>query len=140
MHNLIEVSDLWSTDISPNERCLRNAKLYPLFNLENSLKIEMNDIAQFFWIYSNSNKKKNLDTIKIWKKSYRLSIDDILKNSDYSKTFQKRRNIFNLVNLKTLVKSVIENKAIQFNDIIRNAVMDGYANELLALFDEGIKK
>jgi hypothetical protein len=125
--NLIDASDFWEATVSSSERCLRNAKLYPLFNMEKALKAE-------FWIDS---RKKSVEEIKIWKQSYRLSIEDILKSSDISKLFQNRRHIFNLVNLKTLVKSVIQNKAIQFNDIIQNAVLDGYAFDLLKFFDDG---
>ena len=132
--NLVDENDLWSLETNPSERCLRNAKLYPLFNLNSACKADSNDIDHFFWITSN---KMSAESIRTWKMSYRLSIEDILKNADYSKTFQNRRNIFNLVNLKTLVKSVVENRVIQFNDIIRNAVMDGYSNELLKFFDEG---
>ena len=134
--NLIDDTDLWDRQIGSNERCLRNAKLYPIFNLSHvkALKTEMRDFNQFFWINS---QKMSEDCIKMWKQSYRISIEDILKSSDISKVFQNRRNIFNLVNIKTLVKSVVLNKAIQFNDIIRNAVLDGYSTELLKLFDEG---
>ena len=124
---LIDENDFWDGDVNPDQRCIRNAKLYPLFNMEKTLKSD-------FWI---DTRKKSADDIKSWKKSYRLSIEDILKSSDISKAFQNRRNIFNLVNLKTLVKSVVQNKVIQFSDIIRNAVLDGYAFELLKLFDDG---
>ena len=124
---LIDENDFWDRDICLSERCLKNAKLYPLFNMEKSIKSD-------FWI---DPRKKSSDDIKSWKKSFRLSIEDILKSSDISKAFQNRRNIFNLVNLKTLVTSVVQNKVIQFSDIIRNSVLDGYAFELLRLFDDG---
>jgi hypothetical protein len=124
---LIDENDFWDRDICLSERCLKNAKLYPLFNMEKTIKSD-------FWI---DLRKKSSDDIKSWKKSFRLSIEDILKSSDISKAFQNRRNIFNLVNLKTLVTSVVQNKVIQFSDIIRNSVLDGYAFELLRLFDDG---
>ena len=129
---LIKESDLWDSEVEPSSRRLMNAKLYSLINASDT-KIETDDMNQYFWI--NANKSNEL--VKKWKQSLRLSLQDIVLNLDYSKTFKTRRNIFNLINLNSLVKNVVDNKVIPFNEIIRNTIHDGYAKEILRLFDEG---
>ena len=131
-NNLINENNLWDSDVEPSSRCLMNAKLYSLINASHS-KIETDDMNQYFWISGNMSN----ELIKKWKQSLRLSLQDIVLNLDYSKTFKNRRNIFNLINLNSLVRNVVDNRVIPFNEIIRNTIHDGYANEILRLFDEG---
>lgn len=134
----IKSTDLWSSDLDNNKKTLLNAKLYPLVN-SNLNKQEMDELSCFFWInLLNNPLSSNPILINNWRQSLRLSLEDIITIVNLEALFMHRRKVFNLINNKMLVRSVIDSKQIEFNSIIRNAIYDGYGNEILKLFDEGI--
>ena len=130
----ITESDLWSNDIECDQRCLLNAKIYPLLH-PNLNKEDMKYLNDFFLIDLNDSSK---NLTKTWRMCLRLSFEDILECVDLTYIFSSRRKTFNTINNKRLVQNVLENRVIQFNSLIKNAVLDGHANELLKNFDEGL--
>lgn len=65
----------------------------------------------------------------------RLSLEDILLAQNQAKLFENRRCILNTINSECLVSHVIESRSLPFVSLIRNAVYDGYANNILMNFD-----
>ncbi len=128
----ISESDLWSA--ADEERCLMNAKLYPVLNI-NMDREEMLEIREFFWTdLINSENKPQL--VSKWRNSMRLSIQDILATCRLDRLFEKRRFISNSVNAELLVKEVVAGRSIDFVSLIRKAVSDGYAGLILGGFDQ----
>lgn len=127
--------DLWNQTTAPCS--LWNAKLYPLINPSLS-KVEMATLSRFFWIDSHgSGGKLSSDLVVKWRNSLRLSLEDILAILSLKDLFQQRRLIFNNINSRHLVDSIVSNTCIPFRNLIRNAIYDGYADELLKLLDDG---
>lgn len=125
--------DLWPHSLE--NRTLFNAKLYSLL-YSGSCESERNELSEFFWL--NSNRSQSL--VSKWRNSLRLSIEDIVAVINLEKLFTKRKSIFNTINSDLLVKCIVENKVIQFTPLIRNAVYDGYANDILRKLDEAALK
>ncbi|CAF0975030.1 unnamed protein product [Brachionus calyciflorus] len=125
--------DLWPDEIS--DKTLSNAKLYPVLN-SNLNSEEMSYLRKYFWIDLKNSKTLNENLVKKWKQSYRYSLEDLSSIINLEEMFQKRRYIFNKANIDYLVKSVVENRPIQFNSILRNSIRDGFANEILTYFDQ----
>jgi hypothetical protein len=131
----INESDLWPSDIEPKNRTLLNAKLYSMVHSGSS--DERNYLSEFFWLEANE-KKKNF--VNKWRNSLRLSLEDIIAITNLDKLFAKRRSINSCVNTDFLVSHIVENKVTQFLPLIRNAVHDGYATEILTKLDEAALK
>ena len=66
----------------------------------------------------------------------RLSLEDILLAQNQTKLFENRRSILNRINAERLVSHVIESRSLPFISLIRNAVYDGYANDILQKLDQ----
>jgi hypothetical protein len=130
----INQNDLWPL-CALNERNLANAKLYPIFNL-NLSKEEMSYMSRYFLIDLISSQFSTNNVIK-WKQSVRLSLEELGSHVDLEKLLANRRFIFNLVNIERLIDSIIKNKPIEFNYLIKNAIRDGFAERVLNLLDEG---
>ena len=134
---LINESDLWPIvgGVNKNtERTLFNAKLYPIFH-PNLTVDEMSLLNKNFWLDIIKHPKNSVLMNK-WRESLRLSLEEIGPLVNLERLFSNRRRLFNLVNVKHLVKSVMEKRPIQFNSLIQNAVHDGFALEILKLFDQ----
>jgi hypothetical protein len=130
----INIEDLWpSSTISKN---LFNAKLYPIFNT-NMTQTEFNLFRKNFW-FDLIKMPKDKQSVKKWRESHRLSLEEIGSIVNLEKTFETRRILFNRISAKHLVDSVIQKRPINFNALIKNCVHDGFSDELLKLFDEGI--
>ena len=130
--------DLWDDNTALDKRSLTNARLYPYISLYLD-KDEMSSLSQYFWIDLMSSSQKSI-LVKKWRESSRLSLENVFAMLNYEQLFTRRRRVFNTINVKFLVEHVIENKSIQFNSLIRSAVYDGYANEILKSFDKGNSK
>lgn len=128
---------LWGDEIPRNERSLQNAKLYPVLNA-NLKQDEMLNLSQYFWIDLNRSKPSKT-LINNWKQSLRFSLDDLSSIINLEKMFNNRREMYNLVNINYLIKNVVRSRPINFVASIRNAVHDGYADEVLRMLDEGLK-
>lgn len=132
----ITESDLWTNDIEPKRRTLLNAKLFSLLH-SGSCGFERIQMSEFFWTEVN---KKSQNLINKWRHSLRLSLEDIVSIINLEKLFNKRRFIFNTINSDLLVNHIIENRVTQFIPLIRNAVHDDYANDILKKLDEAALK
>jgi hypothetical protein len=132
----ISENDLWpqSEIIDLNERSLINAKLYPIIHL-NLNEAEMNHLRQFFWIDFKSKVRSSL-LIKKWKQSVRVSIEDIISMINLEKLFENRRHIYNIINSNHIIDCILKSKPTKFTSLIRNAIYDGYSNELLSYLEE----
>ena len=131
----INESDLWPSDIELKDRNLLNAKLYSMIHSGSS--DERNYLSEFFWLETNE-KKKNF--VNKWRNSLRLSLEDIIAITNLDKLFVKRRSIYNSVNTDFLVSHIVESKVTQFLPLIRNAIHDGYATDILTKLDEAALK
>ena len=91
----ITESDLWTNDLEPSERNLFNAKLYSLIHFD-SCKKENDHLNEFFWINLN---KISQSSVNRWRHSLRLSLEDIVAIINLEKLFDKRRFIYNSINI-----------------------------------------
>ena len=128
----INQHDLWPN--GTKERKLWNAKLYPLINHALN-RDDIEELNQFCWLKLADTSIKSVDLIDKWRSSLRLSLDDILSIINFENLFRHRRSIFNHINNRYLVNSVVENRCIPFGNLIKNAIYDGYSDSLLKLFD-----
>ncbi len=126
-------SDLWP-EAGNEEQCLMNAKLYPVLNVHMD-RDEMNEMREFFWIDLINSRNGSADLVNKWRKSMRLSIQDVLATRRVDKLLDKRRFIRNKVNAEMLVREVVAGRSIKFVSLIRKAVSDGYADLILSGFD-----
>ena len=137
---LITEEDLWPSmgrkSGRSGERSLFNAKLYPVLHPHLTVE-DMSQLNQNFWM-DLIKQTRNVSLVGKWRESLRLSLEEIGSLVDLEKMFENRRRLFNIVNARHLVKSVTEKKPIKFGSLIKNAVHDGYAKEILKLLDEGL--
>lgn len=77
MHDLgIEENDLWSSS-SSQEKCLWNAKLFPILSYFEMLRVGM-------WLMGLSDGK-NLHCLPLWRNSPRISLEELHRSIDFSK-------------------------------------------------------
>ncbi|TYG89820.1 hypothetical protein ES288_A12G131400v1 [Gossypium darwinii] len=77
MHDLgIEENDLWSSS-SSQEKCLWNAKLFPILSYFEMLRVGM-------WLMGLSDGK-NLHYLPLWRNSPRISLEELHRSIDFSK-------------------------------------------------------
>lgn len=134
----INESDLWPLyriGELDSGRTLLNAKIYPIFHAELS-RNELFELSRTFWLDIIHHPRSSATLVNKWKESQRVSLEEIGTMVDLASLFENRRRLFNLVNGQHLVNSVLVKRGIQFGSLIRNAVHDGFAHELLGLFDE----
>lgn len=131
----IQEEDLWPA-MNVEQRTLFNAKLFPLMNASLN-QVEMSELRNWIWINLKLNPANNRTLVQKWQQSLRLSLEDLVCYVQLDRTFEHRRQIANLVNSKHLINSIVANKCIQFHVLIRNVIKDGFANQLLSLFDQG---
>lgn len=129
----INEKDLWPEKIECKN--LFNAKLFPILN-SNLNNEEMNYFRKYFWLDLINSNFVNENLVNKWKKSFRYSLEDISPFLNLQKLFQRRRSIFNQINIHFLVNSVLNNHSIKFASIIRNSILDGFALDILTKFDE----
>lgn len=135
----ITASDLWPSVVAGVDRTLSNAKLYPIFNLDVVSKDEMANLSEHFWIdlIQSATTSTPVANVVKWRQSVRLSLEEIACYANLEKLLARRRHLFNLASVQTLVDAIVRNRPIQFASLIRNAVHDGYAELMLNLLDEG---
>ncbi len=133
--SLINENDLWPATCNIDECTLFNAKLYPIFHSHLTVE-EMRLLNLNFWMDLIKHPRSGVIVSK-WRESLRLSLEEIGSLVNLERTFENRRRLFNAVNTRHLVKSVMEKRPIKFNSLIQNAVHDGCAQDILKLFDEG---
>ena len=129
----INENDFWPEEVEC--KSLFNAKLFPILN-SNLNKEEMDYFRKYFWLDLINSDFVNENTINKWKKSLRYSLEDISPFFNLQKLFQRRRSIFNKININFLANSVVNNHSIKFASIIRNSILDGFAQDILTKFDE----
>lgn len=97
----------------------------------------MAHLSQFFWLELIDAPHSSL--LSKWKKSVRVSLEDIGAHVNLEKLLVSRRNHFNMTSTKSLVDSIVRNTPIPFGSLIRNSVCDGYAHHMLTLLEEAAR-
>ena len=126
-------SDLWSADVKPEHRSLMNAKLFTISSVHLN-QHDMTRLNQFFWIdLLNAISKGQL--VSRWRQSMRISLNDILELQSLEKLFEQRRFILNKIQTEMFISRVVSKTSINFISLIRIAVHDGFANNILDSLD-----
>ncbi|XP_071785812.1 L-fucose kinase-like [Asterias amurensis] len=126
----IDKEDLWSTHQTDYERTLFNAKLFPVWNIQEDV-----GIRDTLWLEGGE-----LDPIMLarWRSSWRLSLEEILSCVDLTAEFAWRRDVFYDGGRRRVREVLIRGGNQILMPFFRSAAVEGYCQQTLECIDQGI--
>ncbi|KAM6223797.1 L-fucose kinase [Rhynchocyon petersi] len=121
--------DLWDVDMVPSERCLLNARLFPV-----AYPSKIMGLKNLLWLL---NPQENGDTaLRVWRASWRLSWEQLQACVDQAATVSARRDLFFHQALDK-ARYVLETRQdVSLRPIIRAAVQESCSGFLLDILDD----
>ncbi|XP_038068725.1 L-fucose kinase-like [Patiria miniata] len=126
----IDREDLWPTNQTDYDRTLFNAKLFPVWNLQQDI-----GIAETLWLEGG---EQDMDMLTRWRSSWRLSFEDILSCIDLSAELSRRRDLFYSGGQRRVRDVLLRGGNQVLMPFFKSATVEGYAQQLLENIDQGI--
>lgn len=126
-------SDLWTANIKTEHRTLMNARLFTISSVYLDQQ-DMKSLSNYFWIDILKGVGRERRVYR-WRQSMRVSLADILQLESLDLLFEQRRLVQNRVQTEVFINSIVTKTSIHFISLIRTAVHDGFANNILDSLD-----
>uniref|UniRef100_A0A8C5LGP4 L-fucose kinase n=1 Tax=Jaculus jaculus TaxID=51337 RepID=A0A8C5LGP4_JACJA len=120
--------DLWDPDTPSSERCLLNARLFPVLHPLRAL-----GPRDMLWMLHP--QKDGGEALRVWRASWRLSWEQLQPCLDRTATLDARRDLFYHQALKKAQHVLEARQDLCLRPLIWTAVREGHPGPLLAMLD-----
>ncbi|XP_055477454.1 L-fucose kinase isoform X2 [Psammomys obesus] len=121
--------DLWDPDTAPSDRCLLNARLFPVLHPERALGPK-----DVLWMLHPQGDRG--EALRAWRASWRLSWEQLQPCLDQAATLASRRDLFFCQALQKARHVLEARQDLCLRPLIRAAVGEGCSGPLLATLDK----
>ncbi|XP_007938609.1 L-fucose kinase [Orycteropus afer afer] len=121
--------DLWDLDIPPPQRCLLNARLFPVLHPSRAL-----GPRDLLWMLDP--QEDGGEALRAWRAAWRLSWEQLQPCLDRAATLASRRDLFFLQALQKVRQVLEARQDLSLRPLIRAAVCEGCPGPLLAMLDQ----
>ena len=123
----IKPDDLWTSDAEQWDRSLLKAKLFPVCLLEGETIL-----TYVTWLAGVNDR----DLVGKWKEQWRMSMEQVLKHVNYTKTIDNRRNLTFQIGLEEMSEALVSGISRYFLAFFRGSFHEGREMKVLEKLDE----
>ncbi|OXB74073.1 UNVERIFIED_CONTAM: hypothetical protein H355_003136 [Colinus virginianus] len=124
----VRKGDLWDAETPQNDRCLLNARLFPVLHASEALGLE-----DVLWLLAPTASDERLAR---WRAAWRMSWQELLPCLDKAAELGARRDLFFMQGQQKVRRVLLGRQDGSLLPLIRSAVHEGYHEALLGTLDE----
>lgn len=123
----IVAEDLWALDALSENKSLMNAKLFPVGLLGGE-----SIFSYIMWLIGVSNR----DLVSKWREQWRMSIDQVLKQVNYTEIMGNRRNLTFQIGLEEMSEALVSGNSRYFHAFFSGSFHEGREIKVLEKLDD----
>ncbi|OXB54282.1 hypothetical protein ASZ78_002909 [Callipepla squamata] len=124
----VRKGDLWDAETPQNDRCLLNARLFPVLHASEALGLE-----DVLWLLAPTASDERLAR---WRAAWRMSWQELLPCLDKAAELGARRDLFFMQGQQKVRRVLLGRQDGSLLPLIRSAVHEGYHEALLGTLDK----